>query len=195
MPIYFLRHGQTDWNVDGLLQGQTDTLINETGRAQARANAARLAEVLADAGHDPRDFDYVASPLRRACETMELLRGGLGLEAAGYRTDRRLMEIAFGDWEGRSYRQIKRDDPEAHRLRQADKWSYRPPGGESYAMLSERVRAWYGEIAGPAIVVAHGGVGRVLSGHIGSLSPAETIRLHVPQDLVMAIDDGGCRWL
>ena len=194
-PIYFLRHGQTDWNVAALLQGQTDTSINDTGRAQARTNAARLAEALAAAGHDPHDFDYVASPLWRACETMEIVRRGLGLEAAGYRTDKRLMEIAFGAWEGRSFPQIKIDDPQAHRRRRADKWSYQPPGGESYAMLSERVRAWFVEIARPSIVVAHGGVSRVLRGHIDGLSPAETMLLDVPQDRVLAIGSDGYSWI
>ena len=193
--IFFLRHGQTDWNVAGRLQGQTDIPLNETGRRQARANATILARHLATIGRAAEDFDYIASPLSRARETMELLRRGLGLAARGYRTDPRLMEVSFGQWEGRTYREIKAADPRTYRVRQADKWSYRPPAGESYAMLADRVRAWHEEIDDPSIVVSHGGVSRVLRGILADLPPARTLLLDVPQDRVMVITGRHFEWL
>src|SRR5690606_24568613 len=86
--IYFVRHGQTDWNAEGRLQGQADTGLNDTGRAQASGNGRLLAKLIAA----PSAVDFVASPLARTCETMELIRQAMGLPPKGYRTDPRLME-------------------------------------------------------------------------------------------------------
>ena len=82
--VYFVRHGQTDWNAEGRLQGQADTDMNELGRSAGRPQRPPLAELIAE----PADFDFVASPMRRTRETMELIRAAMGLAAGGYRTDR-----------------------------------------------------------------------------------------------------------
>ncbi|RYE75137.1 MAG: histidine phosphatase family protein, partial [Hyphomicrobiales bacterium] len=97
MLIYMIRHGQTDWNAEIRLQGQKDIPLNDTGRNQARGNGRALADIL---GTQAIAFDYVASPLGRTRETMELLRGAMGLAPEAYRTDDRLKEVSFGDWEG-----------------------------------------------------------------------------------------------
>src|SRR5690606_32233692 len=76
--IYLVRHGQTDWNAEYRLQGQADTDLNETGRAQAGRNGRRLAGLVAD----PAGFDFVSSPMRRTRETMERLRAAMGLDPA-----------------------------------------------------------------------------------------------------------------
>ncbi|TGZ38122.1 histidine phosphatase family protein, partial [bacterium M00.F.Ca.ET.162.01.1.1] len=85
--VYIARHGQTDWNVEGRLQGQADTDINALGRAQATRNGRRLAEFV----DKPTYFDFVASPMRRTRETMELMRAAMGLDPLAYRTDPRLV--------------------------------------------------------------------------------------------------------
>jgi len=93
MFLYFIRHGETDWNAEGRLQGQHDTPLNRTGLGQASRCGDILRDLLARDGRDPRDFDYVASPLVRARKTMELVRAGLALDPAGYRTDARLSKM------------------------------------------------------------------------------------------------------
>ena len=96
-PIfYFMRHGETDWNVEGRLQGQHDTPLNAVGLGQASCCGDILRALLERDGRDPRTFDYVASPLVRARRTMELVRAELGLDAANYRTDPRLAELLRG---------------------------------------------------------------------------------------------------
>ena len=90
--IYFLRHGQTDWNAELRLQGQKDIPLNETGRGQARQNGRMLADLI----DDPARFRYIASPIGRTRETMNLVRLELGLPSHGYETDDRLKEISFG---------------------------------------------------------------------------------------------------
>ena len=68
--IYFIRHGETDWNAEARLQGQRDVPLNDLGRVQAEEAGRRLRELVGR----PEDLDYVASPLGRARETMERLR-------------------------------------------------------------------------------------------------------------------------
>src|SRR6478752_5939874 len=98
MPVthYILRHGQTDWNAEWRLQGQQDIPLNDLGRRQAQENGLRLKAL----ARSFDGYDFVASPLGRARETMELARAAAGLPPDAYRIEDRLKEICFGDWEG-----------------------------------------------------------------------------------------------
>ena len=102
--LYFVRHGETDWNRERRLQGQHDIPLNPLGRTQAQRCGAMLRELLGKDGVGIADYDYVSSPLGRARETMEIMRGVIGLDPSAYRTDARLMEMSFGRWEGFTYR-------------------------------------------------------------------------------------------
>ncbi|MDF9791623.1 hypothetical protein M2440_002324 [Methylorubrum extorquens] len=124
--IWFVRHGQTDWNAEGRLQGHRDTDLNANGLAHAAEAAARLRRI---AGAELPTADYVASPLTRTRRTMEILRTGIGLPAGGYRADMRLREIGFGAWEGRTWAEIRRRDPAGAAARDRDRWGYQPRGG------------------------------------------------------------------
>jgi probable phosphoglycerate mutase len=108
VTLYFVRHGETDWNRAGRYQGQRDIPLNGTGRAQAARNGRVLAEVL---GGGAAVLDYVASPLSRARETMEIMRSELMLPPLDYRTDNRLREIHYGHWEGRLWQELPHTDP------------------------------------------------------------------------------------
>ena len=192
VTLYFVRHGETDWNLAQRYQGQRDIPLNATGRAQAARNGRALAQAL---GHDAGALDYVASPLVRARETMEIMRREIGLPPDGYRTDDRLREINYGHWEGELWGELPVKDPQGFAAREADKWGWQPRGGESYRALSERVAAWLGDTERDVVVAAHGGVMRVLRGLSGGLDPAEIFRLDVPQDKVLVIEAGRTRWL
>jgi probable phosphoglycerate mutase len=126
---------------------------------------------------------------------MEIARAAMGLDPSAYRTDDRLMELTFGEWEGFTYRDIERKQPGWLAQREADKWEFQPPGGESYRMLSERVVAWLGTLKRPAVVVAHGGVGRVLRAHLLRLDPWATVVENFPHDRVFLWRDGQGDWL
>lgn len=191
--VYIVRHGQTDWNAEFRLQGQADTDINALGRAQADRNGRRLAEIIAD----PEDFDFVASPLRRTRETMERLRTVMGLPAEGYRTDARLMELHFGDWQGRTFAELEVERPGVSAARHRDKWNYLPPGAhaETYEMLAARVRPWLESIMRPTVCVTHGGIVRVVFTLLGAMDPAEAAEMNVPQDRILRLRDGALEWL
>lgn len=190
-PLVFLRHGETDWNVEGRLQGQHDVPINAKGRGQARQNGETVLEQAPDAV----TFDFVASPLSRARETMEIARAAMGLDPTAYRIDDRLKELTFGEWEGFTYRDIARVDPDWIARRRADKWLFQPPGGESYEMLSRRIVSWLQTVEKPTVVVSHGGVGRVLRAHLLKLDPLSTVIEDFPHDRVFYWRDGEGRWL
>ncbi len=76
MPVlYYIRHGETDFNVEARLQGRRDTALNANGRRQAAECGELLRDLFARDGHSPAvEFAYVSSPLKRARETMEILR-------------------------------------------------------------------------------------------------------------------------
>jgi broad specificity phosphatase PhoE len=163
MPtIYYIRHGETDWNAQGRLQGGRDIPLNDLGRTQATHAGGILAGLLARAGRSASSLRYVASPLGRAQRTMELVRGALGLPPSGYALDDRLREIGYGRWEGSTFAQMRVSDPELFAERRANKWTVPPPGGESYAEVEARMRDWYDGLTADTVAVAHGGTARAL---------------------------------
>jgi broad specificity phosphatase PhoE len=95
-PFYFLRHGQTDWNLEGRYQGHADTPLNRTGIAQAHAAAECLAEVAIDR--------IVVSPLIRAVATAAIVAERLGKPI---QIERGLMERNFGSFNGLVIREVK----------------------------------------------------------------------------------------
>ncbi|MCW2310004.1 histidine phosphatase family protein [Rhodobium gokarnense] len=193
--LYFLRHGQTDWNVEGRLQGQTDIPLNDTGRGEARRNGLALKEHFEKEGIDTADLDFIASPLGRARETMEIAREAMGLSRDGYRIEQRVAEVKFGIWEGFTYKEIKARDAAAFASRKADKWAFTPEDGESYATMSERVKAWYDGLTAPTLCVAHGGTSRALRGFLLGLESQEIPIQEAPQDRVFRWRDGALIWI
>jgi probable phosphoglycerate mutase len=188
--LYLIRHGQTDWNAEGRLQGGKDIPLNDIGRVQAGEAARRLMSLRPDFS----DLAYVASPMSRAQETMTLLRRELGLHEHVFRTDQRLREITFGEWEGQTWAEIVARLPDAARARAADKWHFVPPGGESYAMLAERVRPWFDALERDTVAVAHGGIARALMVLAAGQPPRAAAEADIRQGEVLVFQDGGMRW-
>ncbi len=188
--LYFIRHGETDWNVEGRLQGQRDVALNELGRRQAVACADVLRELLAQDGRGTGQLDFVASPLSRARETMERMRAALALEPSAYRTDARLLEVSFGAWEGWTIPELRAHDPAGVAERDRDKWQFVPPQGESYALMCERVRAWHAELGSGTVAVAHGGTARVLMAMLGISPPQRAPMIPIEQGAVYAFTAG-----
>ena len=194
MLIYAIRHGQTDWNAEGRLQGARDVPLNDIGRTQARGNGRLLKKLLGDGAEI---FDFVSSPLGRARETMRLIRAEMGFEPDGYRTDERLIEVAFGDWEARTLEEVDAAFPGAVATRDADKWHFLPPGdgAESYEMLSKRVAGWLDTVEGPTVCVAHGGIIRSFIRLLGGAGPDEAAMATIHQDRILRIDGDGLEWI
>ena len=188
--IILIRHGETDWNAAHRYQGQTDILLNDHGRTQAARNGATLADFIAHRGLAPEALDYVSSPLERAAETMRIVRRTLGLEETVFAREPRLMEAHYGCWEGLTLPEIKARFPEQLAARRADPLGFAPDGGETYGAVGDRAFAAIEAFTRPTVMVAHGGVSKVVRGRILRLSPHDTIHLPVPQDLIHIIEDG-----
>ncbi len=182
--VYYIRHGETDWNVAGRLQGRRDIPLNERGRMQAAHCGEILRDLFARDKRDPSGLDYVSSPLQRACQTIELSRPALGLPAEGYRIEPRLAEIAFGEWEGFTIAQLHMRDPQRIAQREHDKWHFLPPGGESYQMVSARIAEWYEGLTRDTVAIAHGGTARGLIAHLGIAKPAAAPLVDIAQGVV-----------
>lgn len=193
--LIFIRHGETPWNAEGRLQGQRDIPLSEVGRGQARRNGQVLARYLASIERPEETFDWVASPLSRACETMQLVRTEMDVDPGSFERDDRLKEITFGDWEGSTMKELKAQNRAAVMARKADKWGFVPPGGESYEILSRRINAWYGTLERDTVVVAHGGISRVLRGLAFGTPSCHVPVLDVPQDRFLVIRNDVGVWL
>lgn len=155
MELYIIRHGETDWNNDKRLQGRTDTELNEYGIELARITGEALKDV---------SFDRIfSSPLKRAYHTAELIRGDRNISIE---TDDRLIEIAFGEYEGTPVSEL----PERFSdfFDAPDKF-VPAKGGETYEELVARAGSFIEEVLVPEseklermLIVAHGALNRAL---------------------------------
>jgi broad specificity phosphatase PhoE len=191
MPVlYYVRHGETDFNLQGRLQGRRDTLLNAHGRRQAAECGAVLHDLFARDHRDPQELKYVSSPLKRARETMEVLRAALGLAPLDYEIDARLTEIAYGEWEGLTLPEIEARNTGVLTQRERDKWDFAPPGGESYQQLAARIGDWYRSLTSDVVVAAHGGGVRALMALFEILPEEQATHAQIEQGVVYLFADG-----
>ena len=188
--LYFIRHGETDWNAEGRYQGSRDIPLNDTGRKQADENGKLLRQLLSRDRRQPSDFRWYVSPLGRTRETMERVRRQFDVALPEVAVDRRLIEISFGIYEGRLHKELSHSEMTIAGERDEHFWSYRPPEGESYADLAERCSDFGRSLTGPSIVVPHGGLLRVLMHIIEGYSQVKTVNWFPPQDSVTHFIDG-----
>jgi 2,3-bisphosphoglycerate-dependent phosphoglycerate mutase len=170
VPLHLIvvRHGQTSWNAEGRIQGQIDTKLNPLGQAQAKALVARLSG-------EAWDALYVSDLLRArdtAAPLIEVMSGSPQDTPVVY--EPRLREIAFGRWEGLTFRDLARREPGALRAFRTDV-DAKPHGGESLGDVVARGRSLLAEVrqrhsGGTVLWVAHGGMLRLLTCHLLGLS-------------------------
>ncbi len=192
MPtIYYIRHGETEWNALGRLQGAQDIPLNELGREQSLHAGLILADLLSRDGLSVSSINFVASPLGRARQTMDLIRGVLKLPLSGYAIDDRLRELGYGEWEGSTLAEAQVRDPDLFARRQAEKWTVAPPRGETYVSLQARVADWYRGLTSDTVAAAHGGTLRALMVALGLETPESAADLPIEQGAVYVFRDGG----
>ena len=161
--VFIARHGETVFNAAGRMQGDAPhTPLTRAGFAQADEMGALLRVRL---GARP-DVQLWSSPAGRALQTLAVVAEHLGLDWHKARTDDRLREIDIGDWSGRRHVELAAEagpilDPSC------GLFTCRPPGGETYAEVAARLRAWLDDTAdeaGDRLIVMHGMSSRVLRG-------------------------------
>jgi probable phosphoglycerate mutase len=119
----------------------------------------------------------------------------MGLEPDAFARDDLLKEINFGHWEGQIWDDLSNTDPEAFAARKADPYGWRPRNGESYEDLAKRVENWIARLERDTVAVSHGGVSRVVRGHILGLDWGQIHALNVPQDKILRLRRGEQAWL
>ncbi|SGY87224.1 Phosphoglycerate mutase family protein [Moritella viscosa] len=129
--VYFIRHGQTQWNFERRLQGRTDIPLNEAGRQQI--NAYQLPSNLVS-------LQWFHSPLLRAQQTAELLCVDALAEMA-------LIEMSWGEWEGKTLPQLSAQDPSYFAKQEALGLDLCPQNGESPRLVAARVSTWVESLA------------------------------------------------
>lgn len=148
-PLYILRHGETEWNATGRLQGHYDSPLTSEGRAQAARQRAMLATV------DLSGFCAISSPQGRALETAAIALEGLVDEI---KTDASLREIGLGDWAGETRTRLltqttARDGFDLYQL---------APNGEGFDALHSRCESFLGTLRTPAVLITHGITSRMM---------------------------------
>jgi 2,3-bisphosphoglycerate-dependent phosphoglycerate mutase/probable phosphoglycerate mutase len=179
--LILLRHGQTDFNLAGRMQGHLESVLTPTGRAQAAAAAPVVAALAPDR--------LISSDLSRAADTAEVIGASCGLPV---KLDARLRETHLGQWQGMSVDEIEAEYPGAITTWRSDA-AWAPPGGESRVDVVERSRPVVDEVDGEPsegasealLIVAHGGL---IAGLVSGL-------LELPVGTWPSIGGlGNCRW-
>jgi probable phosphoglycerate mutase len=130
MKLFLIRHGQTDWNIKGKIQGSTDIELNDTGIKQAEDLSVSILE------KNIKFSKIYSSPQRRAVKTAEILSK---VTNVGYISVEGLEEINFGEWEGLSWVEVKEKYPTEYKEWYVNRRYTRPPRGESYQDMLQRV--------------------------------------------------------
>jgi broad specificity phosphatase PhoE len=186
--IYLVRHGETTWNREGRQQGHHDSPLTETGIEQARAAGRTLRHAIPEI----RAACIETSPLGRARQTAVILAEALGLDVDAVLVAPLLAEHHLGRWEGLTRAEIDARYPGARQEREARKWDYVVPGGESYALLSTRARQW---LTSPrhapiTIAVTHEAISRTIQGAYAAMPVDETLARSHRQDRIYRLHAG-----
>jgi broad specificity phosphatase PhoE len=188
--IVVVRHGVTDWNRQGRFQGHLDPPLSDAGRHEARLVGERL-------GSDPRlrPARVITSSLGRAMETAAAIGEAAGVPVEA---DPRLIEIGQGEWEGRTHAELEVTDADRYRAWRDASGIRQPPGGESIASATERVRALIEELRaatpGTTCLVSHGGTLRILASLVLDLADDRSWALDVDNASIGAVTDVGGAW-
>lgn len=178
--IWFLRHGQTEWNRVSRLQGQLDSPLTDQGKAEAARQALIMPDILAQ---NPALW---VSPLGRTRQTADIALCGYE-----YQTDPRLMEIDAGNWQGMLRSEIMVQNPQ---------WAANNPtaleiyelaeGGEGLQSLQNRVISFLDDLSTPTVVVAHGLLGQVLRAHVTGVALQDAGHLSNLQGVIYELENG-----
>ncbi|MFP4686986.1 MAG: histidine phosphatase family protein [bacterium] len=176
MKFYLIRHGETNWNLEGRIQGGIDVGLNERGRRQAQDAGKHISA--------EQVFDIASSPLRRAYQTAEII--SKNVEVGDFRVIKQFREFDQGFWNGLRVRQLLDDlEPERYRLWQEKPLEYPPPGGDSLERLRERVKEGIGELltvsSRPQLIVAHKVVNSMIA-HLAGDWSLEDVMVSLPDN-------------
>jgi len=183
--IYLIRHGQTKWNLEGRYQGQKDSPLTQKGKEQARLNALKLKNNIDNLD----EVKIFSSPLGRAKNTSFIICDELNIDRDKIIFDKRIEEFDYGIFEGELKSFCQKEYADIFQAREADKWWYQIEGGESYEIVTNRLKLWLDEVRDERVivVVAHEMINRALRGLYFNLEHNKTLKLHQPNELMLLL--------
>ncbi len=178
--LWFLRHGETEWNAERRIQGQLESQLTTRGVAHAHQQQQILTSVLRQ---NPACF---VSPLGRAQQTAEIALGDYP-----YRTEARLAEAQAGLFQGMTLAEVNARYPEIYAANPHNLDLFcAAPNGEGYDRFLDRIQSFLAELVGPTVIVSHGLLGQVLRGLVCGLDRSGMAVLPNEQGCVYLLEHG-----
>ncbi len=178
--LYFIRHGQTEWNAIMRMQGQWNSDLNDLGREQADVNGLFLKSQNIE--------KLYVSPLDRTKQTAEIINRHLNVPV---RYDDRIMEWDTGDWSGHLYADVKLKWAKEWQAFEADRFNYRGPNCENYPDMIARSTPFLNELIDDSAsnigIVSHGLIGRVMISTLLAFNEHETLAFHQGNDVIYRV--------
>ena len=187
--LILVRHGESEWNRAGRIQGQVNSPLTDLGIDQAKAIRDHLSGILLN-----QEFEIYTSPLDRAIQTAEIIAQGIDHPSSKIIIEERLNDFSLGEISGTfGWDKVAEIFPEQAKLRLEDPMRFHPSGGESGAEFEARLRSLLEELMGDGtlkLMVSHGIVNKFIRGILKNLSGKEIIDLGESQNAIYRLEQG-----
>ena len=185
--IILIRHGETEWNVEGRYQGELDSPLTEKGKTQARDNARKIKKEIKNIDN----IKIFSSPLGRARATTLIILDELGISRERVLFDKRIKEYNYGILEGKTKEYCKKNHSKIIEVRELNKWFYQIKNGDSYELVAKRVKDWLDSLDSDVTVIAitHEMVNRALRKLYRDISIDEALTLRQPNNVVLLLEN------
>ncbi len=187
--LILVRHGESEWNRAGRIQGQVNSPLTDLGISQARAISDYLSGIFLN-----QELEIYSSPLKRAIQTAEIIAKGIDHLSSEVIIEERLNDFNLGEISGTyGWDKVAEIFPEQAQLRLQDPMRFHPSGGESGAEFEARLRSLMEELMSDGttkLMVSHGIVNKFIRGIYKNLSGKEMINLGESQNTIYCLEHG-----
>lgn len=184
--IYLVRHGQTEFNSRGMLQGALDSPLTEFGKLQIEKVGKNLKR---DYNSDVPIKTYI-SPLGRTKQTAEILNKYVSMDKV---TDETIKEVSFGDWDGKVIEELCRQNPGIKSNGEfVPDWYFMAPNCNTFEQTKIRAEEWLKKVESQhaACAVTHGLFGRIVIGVYTGISDEQMLANHMEQGILYRLENG-----
>ena len=187
--LILVRHGESEWNRAGRIQGQVNSPLTDLGINQANAIRDHLSGILLN-----QELEIYTSPLDRAIQTAEIIAQGIDHPSSKIIIEERLNDFNVGEISGTfGWDKVAEIFPEQAQLRLQDPMRFHPSGGESGAEFEARLRSLLGDLKDDGtlkLMVSHGIVNKFIRGILKNLSGKEMVELGESQNTIYRLEQG-----
>ena len=187
--LILVRHGESEWNRAGRIQGQVNSPLTDVGISQARAISDYLSGIFLN-----QELEIYSSPLERAIQTAQIIVKGIDHLSSEVIIEERLNDFNLGEISGTyGWDKVAEIFPEQAQLRLQDPMRFHPSGGESGAEFEARLRSLMEELVGDdktKLFVSHGIVNKFIRGIYKNISGKEMINLGESQNTIYCLEHG-----